>query len=60
MKAYVFESESENSITLIFKNEDSGNIPKDSILLRTIVGIDYDDIMTKHHELMNWEPYKPF
>lgn len=31
-----------------------------SYLLRTINGKDWDDCMRQHHELMGWEPYKPF
>ena len=29
-------------------------------LLHTIVGKDWNDCMTKYHELMGWEPYVPF
>ena len=29
-------------------------------LLRTIVGNDWNDCMTKHHKIMGWEPYIPF
>ena len=28
--------------------------------IRTIEGKDYNDCMKQHHELMGWEPYKPF
>lgn len=32
----------------------------DAVLVRTIHGIDWDDCMRQHFELMGWEPYKPF
>ena len=30
------------------------------VLIRTIEGTDWEDCMRQHHELMGWEPYKPF
>ena len=32
----------------------------DSVLIKTIEGEDWNDCMTKYHEFMGWEPYKPF
>jgi hypothetical protein len=31
-----------------------------AILLRTIEGENWNDCMRKHHDIMGWEPYKPF
>ncbi len=55
----VYSSELEDSITCVIQN-DKRILAKDSILLRTIEGVDWDDCMIKHYELMNWKPYKPF
>lgn len=30
------------------------------VFVRAIEGEDWDDCMRQHHELMGWEPYKPF
>ena len=46
-----FESDNKFQKSLL-----EGNIK----LLRTIEGKDWEDCMKKHHELMGWEPYKPF
>jgi hypothetical protein len=37
-----------------FKDEDC------EIFIREIEGVDYNDCMRQHHELMGWEPYIPF
>ena len=29
-------------------------------IIRTIEGVDWDDCMRQHHELMGWEPYVPY
>jgi hypothetical protein len=55
----VYESEEEGSITVIVQGCKEG-LSSDSVLLRTIEGDDWNDCMTKHHELMGFEPYKPF
>lgn len=34
-----------------------GNNP---VFVRFIEGEDWNDCMRQHHELMGWEPYKPF
>jgi len=58
-KPIIFEVyEGDNCITVIEQGQ-----PKDDdclVLLRTITGIDYNDCMKQHYELMGWEPYKPF
>ncbi len=59
MKIEIYSSESENSITVIEKGS-INPIPSDAILVRDITGIDWNDCMIQHHELMGWEPYIPF
>lgn len=56
----VYTSESENSRIVIPITNHKENLPHDAILERTIEGTDWDDCMKKHHEIMGWEPYKPF
>ena len=61
MKVEVWECE--DSITVVVEgNVDKKLIINDdsAILIRTIEGIDWNDCMKQHHELMGWEPYKPF
>lgn len=61
MLVEIYTSDSENSIT-VFEKGTENNIkllPKDALLLRTIEGVDWNDCMKQHHELMGWEPYKP-
>ena len=55
--------ECEDSITVVVEdNVDKKLIINDdsAILIRTIEGVDWNDCMKQHHELMGWEPYKPF
>ena len=67
------ESSSNESMTVeVWEDEDGitvfteGDPQKDWLLgenpklIRTIEGEDWTDCMIKHHELMGWEPYKPF
>ena len=35
-------------------------LEEDAVLIRTIEGEDWNDCMRQHHELMCWEPYKPW
>ncbi len=35
-------------------------LEKDALLIKKIEGEDWNDCMTKYHEFMHWEPYKPF
>lgn len=54
--------EDEDGITVFTEGDPQkdwllGENPK---LIRTIEGEDWTDCMIKHHELMGWEPYKPF
>jgi len=56
----VYSSDIEDSIIAVIKSDKNKHLAKDAILLRTITGIDWDDCMKQHHELMDWEPYKPF
>lgn len=58
----VYESKTDNSIAVILKGAEPGKGGLDSNykLLREIEGIDWEDCMKKHHELMGWEPYVPF
>lgn len=62
MKVEVYESQSENSITVFPVDNESNKelLPEDAKLLREIEGLDWEDCMKKHHELMGWEPYAPF
>ncbi len=55
----VYSSEEEGSITVIIQGNNEG-LASDSIHIRTIEGTDWNDCMSKHHELMGFEPYKPF
>lgn len=59
MKVEVYSSESEDSITC--SPIDSKNPkPADAVHIRFIEGIDWEDCMRQHYELMGWEPYVPF
>ena len=65
MTVEIYESISEDSITVIEKNTkqhhiEKNTLPNDATLIRTISGKNWNDCMTKHHKLMGWEPYKPF
>ena len=61
MTIEVYESESENSVTVILKHEINKNLlPEDSKLIREVEGNDLEDCMSKHYELMGWGPYIPF
>lgn len=54
----VYETISDKCITVITKGD-----KKDSdceIFLREIEGLDYNDCMRKHYEIMGWEPYINF
>jgi hypothetical protein len=57
----VYESP-EGIITVIdSKHSQKSIIVEDnSTLLRTIESETWEECMIKHHELMGWEPYKPF
>ena len=54
----VYESNDDKCTTVILKGS-----PKDEDcqkLIREIEGVDYDDCMRKHYELMGWGEYVPF
>lgn len=55
----IYTSEEWKSISAVVKGE-YDLLEKDAVLLRTIEGKDWNDCMRKHHELMGWEPYKPW
>lgn len=58
----VYTSKKEGTIEVV--SQDMVNkdcfLEVDSILLRTIEGENWTDCMSKHYELMGWEPYIPF
>lgn len=58
----IYSSKIEGSITVVIKGDyENGKIlANDSIYLREIEGEDWNDCMSKHHELMDWEKYIPF
>lgn len=55
----IYTSEKWDSITAVVEG-DTEMLEDDAVLIRRIEGVDWNDCMTKHHELMGWEPYKPF
>lgn len=55
----IYTSEEWESISAVVKGE-YDLLEKDAVLLRTIEGKDWNDCMRQHHELMGWEPYKPW
>lgn len=55
----IYTSEKCDSITAVVEG-DTEMLEDDAVLIRRIEGADWNDCMTKHHELMGWEPYKPF
>lgn len=56
----VYSSDIGNCITAIEKGgESSAMLEEDAVLLREINGLDYNDCMRQHYELMGWEPYIP-
>ena len=59
MTVEVYTSEEWQSISAVVKGE-YDLLEKDAVLLRTIEGEDWNDCMRQHHELMCWEPYKPW
>lgn len=59
MTVEVYESKEWKSITAIAKGE-RHQLEKDAKLIRTIEGEDWNDCMRQHHEMMGWEPYKPW
>lgn len=56
----IYYSKSENSYTVYEKNTYGKLLEEDAVLIKELSGKDMDDCMTKYHELMGWEPYKPF
>lgn len=62
MKVEIWESDVDNSTTGVVDDDPNKEflVGKDAVLIRTIEGIDWNDCMRQHHELMGWEPYKPF
>ena len=59
MTVEVYISEKWESISAVVKGHYE-HLEKDAVLLRTIEGEDWNDCMRQHHELMGWEPYKPW
>lgn len=49
-----------DSITVIIKGSTYPKIEEGAKLIREIEGKDWEECMEKHHDLMGWEPYKPF
>ena len=62
MKIEVWESEIEDSTTAVCDDDPDKEflVGVGAILVRTIDGVDWNDCMRQHHELMGWEPYIPF
>ncbi len=50
------------SVSVVTENDPNTKIwvGDDAKIIRTIEGIDWEDCMRQHHELMGWEEYKPF
>ena len=59
MTIEIYTSKKWNSITAVVEG-DKEMLEDDAVLIRKIKGEDWNDCMTKYHEFMNWEPYKPF
>ena len=61
MLVQVYECQ-EGSITAIEHDHPSKDllIGENAKMIRQIVGRDWNHCMKIHHELMGWEPYKPF
>ena len=59
MTIEIYTSKKWNSITAVVEG-DKEMLEDDAVLIKKIKGADWNDCMTKHHEFMNWEPYKPF
>jgi hypothetical protein len=55
----VYESKEWSSITAVARGE-TEMLEEDAKLVRTIEGKDWNDCMRQHHEIMGWEPYKPW
>ena len=55
----VYKSKKWNSITAVVEG-DKEMLEDDAVLIKKIKGTDWNDCMKKYHELMGWEPYKPF
>ena len=55
----IYKSKEWESITAVLEGE-TEMLEKDVVLIKKIKGTDWTDCMTKYHEFMNWEPYKPF
>lgn len=64
MKIEIYTSEKEDSVTAlpfpVTETDRLTLLEDDSVLIKTIEGEDWNDCMTKYHEFMGWEPYKPF
>ena len=59
MTIEIYTSKKWNSITAVVEG-DKEMLEDDAALIKKIKGADWNDCMTKYHELMGWEPYKPF
>lgn len=55
----IYKSKKWKSITAVLEGK-TEMLEKDALLIKKIEGADWNDCMTKYHEFMNWEPYKPF
>jgi hypothetical protein len=62
MKVEIWDSEIEDCITGVVDDDPDKEflVGEGAILVRTIEGVDWNDCMRQHHELMGWEPYIPF
>jgi len=56
----IYYSASENSYAVYEKDTYGKLLEEDAVLIKELSGKDWDDCMTKYHEYMGWEPYKPF
>jgi len=55
----IYKSKKWKSMTAVLEGK-TEMLEKDALLIKKIEGEDWNDCMTKYHEFMNWEPYKPF
>lgn len=59
----IVEVWNDDDSTSVFTQNNSNKdiiLGSNPVLLRIIEGEDWNDCMKQHHELMGWEPYKPF
>lgn len=59
MRVEVYSSQSEDSLTCAPVDSKIPR-PADAVTIRFIDGVDWEDCMKQHFELMGWKPYKPW